>query len=177
MVNRLTPKLILAAAAGTVCALAFAPFSYSFIGLLSCTVLFWLWCYASSREAACIGFAFGLGLYLTGTSWVYNSLSVYGGMPVWMASIAVLGFCSLLALFPAMCGFTQAWLIKSAGRRLLYLPFIWVIFEWGKSWVLTGFPWLDLGYSHTVSPLFAYAPLGGVYLVSLVAVSISAVLA
>jgi apolipoprotein N-acyltransferase len=51
--------------------------------------------------------------------------------------------------------------------RLIAISFIWLIFEWMKSWVLTGFPWLDIGYTQTPSWLFSWAPIGGIYLVSL----------
>jgi apolipoprotein N-acyltransferase len=39
----------------------------------------------------------------------------------------------------------------------------WVLSEMGRGVILTGFPWLALGYAHTDDPLAGYAPLLGVY--------------
>ncbi len=50
--------------------------------------------------------------------------------------------------------------------------------EWVRGWVLTGFPWLSLGYSQVpASPLAGYAPVLGVYGVSFVMALIAALLA
>ena len=40
--------------------------------------------------------------------------------------------------------------------------------EWLRGWLFSGFPWLEIGYAHSDSPLAGYAPLGGVHLVTLV---------
>ncbi|BBM05241.1 hypothetical protein HAALTHF_06970n [Vreelandella aquamarina] len=44
---------------------------------------------------------------------------------------------------------------------------MWVVSEWLRTWMLTGFPWLLLGTSQIDSPLAPWAPVGGVYLLSL----------
>ena len=44
---------------------------------------------------------------------------------------------------------------------------MWVLIEWLRGTIFTGFPWLTLGYAHSESPLAGYAPLLGVYGVSL----------
>jgi len=136
---------------------SFAPFNFYFLSFVSLAVLFYFWSQGSPKANFYCGFAYGLGLYGFGVSWVYVSLSTYGGMPLWMGSIAVLGFASLLSLFIACTGYIAARFFKS--QILLVIPLLWLIFEWSKSWVLTGFPWLDIGYSQTPSWLFNFASL------------------
>src|SRR3990167_6175641 len=46
---------------------------------------------------------------------------------------------------------------------LSILPALWMLSEWSRGWVFTGFPWIISGYAHNVSPLAGYAPILGVY--------------
>ena len=169
--------LVASLVAGGISVLAFAPFNIWFISFFSLAWLFYVWRQQDTKWSFYHGLAFGTGLFLLGSSWVYNSLSVYGGMPLWMGSIAVLGFSLLMGLFTALCGLVVAWLRPQGDQsRLLFMPFVWIVFEWCKSWVLTGFPWLDLGYSQIDTQLFHLAPIGGVYLVSFAVSTIAALL-
>src|SRR5258706_15260156 len=59
----------------------------------------------------------------------------------------------------------------AAIRACLLIPAAWVLFEWLRSWILSGFPWLSLGYAAVGSPLQGYAPLGGVLALSFLALS------
>jgi len=171
-VKKLTWKaLIISFIAGALLVTAFAPFNFYIISFISLSVLFYFWVNGTSKTNFYTGFSFGLGLYCAGVSWVYVSLSTYGGMPLWMGAIAVLGFASLLSLFIAVPGYLATRFFKQ--YFLLSIPFIWTLFEWGKSWVLTGFPWLDLGYTQTSSWLLSWAPVGGIYLVSFIVLIIS----
>ncbi len=153
--------------------LAFAPFSLSAWAVAPMTVLFASWLCASPWRAAWRGLLFGAGMFGVGVSWVYVSLHTYGRMPAPLAAIAVAVFVLLLSLFPAAVGFAQAKLVRPASmlRPGCAAPALWVLGEWAREWVLTGFPWLSLGYSQTESPLFALAPLVGVYGLSLVVVA------
>ena len=56
--------------------------------------------------------------------------------------------------------------VRGAWHAVVLLPSLWVLFEWIRGWFLTGFPWLNLGYSQVSSPLAGYAPWLGVYGVS-----------
>ena len=113
---------------------------------------------------AALGFAYGLGLFLAGVSWVYISLHEFGAMPAPLAAVATLLFCAFLALYPALVGYLQARLAGPvAARQLLLIPALWALTEWLRGWVFTGFPWLSLGYSQAESPLAGYAPLLGVF--------------
>ena len=176
MADSFLKSLIVSFILGAMLVLAFAPFYLWPLAIISLVGLFILTHKQAPRAAFFTGLLYGVGVYVVGVSWVYVSLSTYGGMPFWMGAIAVLGFAGILALFIAVCAYLVARFF-SGGHRLVVWPLLWLIFEWMKSWVLTGFPWLDIGYSQTPSWLFAWAPIGGVYLVSLVVLALSALIA
>ncbi|MEI6737996.1 MAG: apolipoprotein N-acyltransferase, partial [Pseudomonadota bacterium] len=138
--------------------------------VVSLVILFSLWAKATtSKQAAVIGFAWGLGLFLAGVSWLYVSLHVYGNMPALLAAMAIFIFCSYLALYPALAGWLQArFCVSPLIKLLLLLPAIFAGTEYLRGWVVSGFPWLILGYSQTpstmtIAPLAGYAPLVGVF--------------
>jgi len=160
--------------AGAAAVLAFAPVGLYPLALVCFAVLIHQWRDASPREAFWLGFAFGLGLFLAGVSWVYVSLSEFGGMPAALAAIATLGFCVLLALFTGFAGWLQARIPASAAlRATLVVPACWTLGEWLRSWVFTGFPWLSAGYAATGWPVQGVAPLAGVLGMSFVTVSLA----
>lgn len=128
------------------------------------------------RRGALLGGAFGAGLFLTGVSWVYVSLSAFGGMPTPLAGLATVLFCLALALFPALVG---ALFVRYAPatrlRRALFFAALWTLGEWLRGWILTGFPWLAAGYSQAQpSPLSGFSPVFGVYGVSLASALLAA---
>jgi apolipoprotein N-acyltransferase len=143
----------------------FAPFGLAPLPFFSAAGLLWLWQNAAApRRAAVLGFAFGIGLFLAGVSWVYISLHEFGAMPAALAAVATLLFCAFLALYPALVGYLQARFGRSvADRQMLLIPALWMLGEWLRGWIFTGFPWLALGYSQAGSPLAGYAPLAGVF--------------
>jgi len=155
---------------GVLTVAGFSPFDIFILPLVTLVVLFRLWLHAPARRAAWIGFAFGMGLFGAGVNWVYVSLHDFGGMPLPVAVVVTLLFCGVLALFPAAVGWLQARSGGTAVRRcLLALPALWVLLEWLRGWIFTGFPWLSLGYSQVpYGPLAGFAPLLGLYGVTLV---------
>ncbi|HEX5093036.1 MAG TPA: apolipoprotein N-acyltransferase, partial [Burkholderiales bacterium] len=156
--------------AGAAMVLAFAPFELLPVALVAMAVLAHLWITAPRpRAAAGLGFLFGMGMFLTGVSWVYISLHRYGGMPPVLAGIATLGFCVVLSAFPALAGYMQAKTgARPALRAALVIPACWVLAEWLRGTVLSGFPWLTLGTAAPGTPLAGYSPLAGAYGSSLV---------
>jgi apolipoprotein N-acyltransferase len=163
--------------AGAATVLAFAPFELHPIAFLTPAALIHFWIDAPPRRCAWLGFWFGLGLFGAGVSWVYVSLHQFGGMPAPLAGFATAAFCAFLALFPAAAGWLQARVpAPRAVRACLLIPAAWVLFEWALVWIFTGFPWLALGYSAAGWPLQGYAPLGGVYALSFLIVSVAGML-
>ena len=157
--------------AGAACVFGFAPFGGFPVPVLALAALFALLQRADTpRAAGWLGFAFGLGLFSAGISWIYVALHDYGGMPLLLAAPATLLFAAFLALFPALATYAQARIpVESRLRAVLVMPAAWVLIEWLRGTIFTGFPWLTLGYAHSDSPLAGYAALFGVYGVSLIA--------
>lgn len=167
--------------------LAFAPFYLFPLAILLPTLLFVLWQWRQhgvdqkglARRAALQGLLFGFGMFGAGVSWVYVSVHNFGNMNAPLAVVAVILFVGVLAVFPAFVGWLQARFFLSPPliHGVLLLAPLWVLLEWLRGWILTGFPWLHLGYSQTISPLGQLAPSLGVYGVSFVTAVTAALLA
>jgi apolipoprotein N-acyltransferase len=170
-------KLALALAGGLALPLSLAPFDWRLADVVSIAALFVALRGVRAARAAWIGWAFGLGKYGLGASWVYVSIHEYGHATPLLAGALVALFVALLALFPAIMAVAFAairdWKQTSREvpvlREALAFAGCWVALEWVLTWALTGFPWLYAGYAHLGDPLRHYAPVGGVLLVSLAA--------
>ena len=159
------PRLAMAFAAGGLLNLAFAPFEWWSLGLLAPAMLFALIRGLPPRRAAATGAAFGVGVYAFGTYWLYTCLHVFGLVPLWLTLLLQAVLVCALAAYHAALGYAanRLWLKPGAIRDWLVLPALWVLLEWLRGWVLSGFPWLSLGYAFIDSPLAGWAPLLGVY--------------
>ncbi len=158
-------SLSIALIAGAVQPLAYAPYGYPVLAVLSLAILFWLWDRAEPRSAAVTGFMFGLGMFGVGVSWVQISIHQFG-LPMYSFSVAVTAaFVLILCLYPALCGYLAAKLM--APNRFLRImclyPAAWAGTELLRGWLFTGFPWLLVGYSQIDTPLSVFAPIVGVY--------------
>ncbi len=167
--------LLVALLAGAATVFGFAPFELFPIPFITLAVLFALWRRADTpRRAALLGFVWGMGCFLGGVSWVYVSLHDVGGMALPIAAVATLAFCAILAVFPALAGYLYRRTAMTDFSNALLLAGVWTLTEWLRGWVLTGFPWLAIGYSQTPpSPLAGYAPLLGVFGVGFLVAGVS----
>jgi len=173
LIRKLWPCLA-ALLSGAALTAAFAPHGLWWLALAAPAVLAGLWARASSpRQGAWLGLLFGLGLYATGTWWLYISIRVLGQAPIWVALLVMAALVLIMAAYQAGLGYVAVrWLAPHTPRgAMLLVPAAWVLVEWWRGWFLSGFPWLSLGYSQTDTWLAGLAPLGGVHLLSLVLVA------
>ena len=165
-------KLLISFCAGVATVFAFAPFNQFHLAVLGPAVLFLLLLDADPRLGFNLGFIYGLGLLGVGVFWMQISIDQFGGVGPVLAIIVTLAFVALMALYYGLMG----WLGKRIAGALTWpvqlsvFALLWVLTEWLRGWVLTGFPWLALGYSQIDTPLRGFAPLLGVYGVTLMAV-------
>ncbi len=157
--------LLLALGAGALLPLAFAPFGLWPLAIGSPALLMWLWTDVSPRRAALLGYSYGAGTFVEGTWWLYISIHGFGGAPVWLSVVLILLLVALMASYQALLGWCVARYLPSRGAWRWYagLPALWLLTEWLRGWLITGFPWLSLGYTQADTILAGYAPVLGVY--------------
>lgn len=181
-------SLLFSFLAGAALPLGFAPVDFWPLTFLSPAVLLLLLAHQPIRRAVWLGYAFGLGQFGVGVSWVYLSLTQFGGAVAPLAALITLLFFGVLAIYPAlMCGLAawgampQPYRVPQAQtlslRLILSFAGSWVFIEWIRGWVLSGFPWLDLGVAQINSPLVGFLPLIGEYGVSFIVVLMAGSLA
>ena len=153
--------------AGCLTTLGFEPFGLSIvIPILLLPVLF-LWMSIAPRDSAGHTFWYGLGLFLTGTYWIYISVVVFGEAPTWVALLLMVGLSVIMAFYLFLAGWIIGRLTQGEPLQLLAIaPAVWVLVEWLRGWILTGFPWMAFGYANVDSAFAGYAPVAGVYGVS-----------
>lgn len=145
MTNGPLRSALLAAALGAVAALGLAPFDLWFLTLPALVALSWLFLQTRGwRQAAWLGWSFGLGYFALGLMWIVEPFLVDIRRHGWMAPFGLIFMAGGLALFWA-AGFGAA---RAVGRgpwaRVLALIAVWSLAEFGRAYLLTGFPWAAL---------------------------------
>ena len=127
------------------------------------------------RAAVVTAWLFGAGHFLVGVHWIAEPFLVDAARHGWLIPFALAGLAGGLALFPAAAGLTTALLARRfalAGiARALTFAAVWVLLEWVRSWLLTGFPWNLVGYVWAATPeIMQAAAFAGIFGVSLLTV-------
>ena len=177
----------LAAASGVLLALSFPQFGHPAFGWIALTPLLVALSSApgsripnSTSRSALRAFTLGLTtglIYFTGTLyWITRVMKMYGDLPWWAAVLVNGALIAYLALFPAFFALVLRPIIRTYGSTaLLASPVVWVASELGRTYLLTGFPWVLLGYSQvSLLPVAQIASIVGVYGLSALVASVSA---
>ncbi|WP_242634338.1 apolipoprotein N-acyltransferase [Marinobacter salicampi] len=161
--NRWLNALVLLLAGGLQ-TLTLSPFNWWWLAPVSIVLILWICLPLPPRQLFRAGWLFGLGLFGSGVSWVYISISEHGNTSIPIAVVLTFLFVAGLALFHGLAFWAWGHLARdSSVRRLILFPAIWVLGDWLRSWLLTGFPWMYLGTGQVDGPLAGFAPIVGVY--------------
>ena len=149
--------------AGALAVLALAPFDFFAVLFVSFPVLVWLLDGASGdpdagflrrrMPAFWTGWWFGFGYFLAGLWWVGSALLVEADVFAWALPIAVIGLPMALAVFYGIATSLARLLWSDGAGRIAALAVGFGLVEWLRSFVLTGFPWNEIGYGAMPVPL------------------------
>lgn len=150
----------LALVVGLLMTFSYAPFSQGWLAPILLAAWFLLLIRSqSAKQAMSVGFAFGFGWFGAGISWVFVSIDQFGGLPLIVSVLLMVVLWAYLALFPMLASFLWFKCRRFAGGfPLLIFPLIWLVAEFLRGWLLTGFPWLSLGYTQTSGVIGQLAP-------------------
>lgn len=167
--------VITAAVAGALQTISYVYTETWWLQILCAGWLAWRGTATAPRRAALLGWLYGTAWLATGTFWLFISMNRYGGLPAWMAALAVLALSGFLSLYlaAAMAAFSR-WRRGVAGLDALLFAALWLLAELARGVIFTGFPWLASGYAHVDGPLAALAPFIGVYGMGFVAAALGA---
>jgi apolipoprotein N-acyltransferase len=171
-------KYALALLAGLLLPFAFAPAGFYPLAILCPAILLSLWLNSSAKQVFWLGLIFGISFFGVGASWIYISINEFGNTAAPIAVFITALFVIALALFIAVQGYllTRFFPYNTASKYYLAFPGGWALFEWLRSWVGSGFPWLFLGASQTNTFLKGYAPVFGEFGISFLVALCSALL-
>jgi apolipoprotein N-acyltransferase len=172
------PQALAAAVLGALQTLAFVHTALWGLSLLCMAALAALVWQVTPRRAALLGWAFGSAWLGAGVWWLFISLHRYGGLPAWLAVLAVALLCMGLALYLALA---MALFAKGRSGRpgldVVLFAALWLLAELARTVIFTGFPWLASGYAQIDGPLAAWAPWVGVSGIGTLAALLAALLA
>ncbi|MBF0358394.1 MAG: apolipoprotein N-acyltransferase [Magnetococcales bacterium] len=157
----------LAVVAGMVAVRGLPPINNEISMMLGFCTLFLLLAGSSIRRGAWLGFLFGCGHFSLGFSWLITSIHTYGGFPFPVALLALLLFSAGMAVYPAIFGALLPRLAPRPEMVPLAAPALWVVTEWLRVHLFTGFAWNLSGYGwNNREAILQIADIGGIYLLS-----------
>ena len=169
---------------GLVAAAGFQPLGLWPLALVAMGGFFLILAQAANwREAARLGWLFGLAHFTFANNWIATAFTYQANMPAVLGWFAVPLLSLYLAVYPAIAA-GAAWAI--AGKRRgwpLALAFAgcWIVAEWLRGWVFTGYAWDPFGVvllgGYGRPGLALLAPWFGTYALSGIAVLLAAAFA
>ena len=156
---------LFALALGVASATGFAPLGLWPVTLAAVALLLWLVRAAPRlRSALGRGWWFGVGHFTLGLNWIATAFTYQAEMPAWLGWIAVVLLSLYLAVYPAAAA-GLAWRYGRRDPLRLGVVFAaaWIVTEWLRATLFTGFAWNPLGVSLLPVPVARLAPWLGTY--------------
>jgi apolipoprotein N-acyltransferase len=140
-------KYALAFIAGALSALGFAPLELWPLAVLAIAAMIHFNADAGRPwRSFWYGWHFGLGHFMVGLNWLAHAFQYQHGVPAWTGWLAVPLLAAYLAIFPAAAIAAASKIAPRGGfLQTIALASTWMLLEWTRSWLFTGFAWNPLG--------------------------------
>jgi apolipoprotein N-acyltransferase len=170
--------VMLAFGSGWLLILSFPKFGTGFLAWVCLTPLFYaLGGGKTFRQGLVLGIITGLTAQVGIMYWITHVVVNYGYLPYPVGIAAMLLLSAYLSLYTGLFSAAVVYFRNQGIPLWAAAPLLWTCLEYGKSSLLTGFPWENLGYSQYLQlPLIQIADLTGVYGVTFVIVLINALI-
>lgn len=131
------------------------------------------------KQSFLAGVFFGIPYFFGTLYWIYYSINHYGNIPFIVSIFLVALLCLYLSLYTGFFALLFSMTIKRTNLPSLFIaPIFWVVLEYLRSYLFTGFPWSSLGYSqYKLLTLIQIADITGIYGVSFLVVAVNGALA
>ncbi len=170
--------LLLSLLSGVLLILSFPNFDLEFLAWFAFVPLLYAIHGKTRLHAFTLGFLTGLTSYLGILYWIIVAVHTYGNIPLLVSGFILLLLVGYLSLFTGTFAFlTRVVPMASGIQTILFLPILWTALEYLRSFLLTGFPWANLGYSQYLNlPFIQMADITGPYGPSFVILLVNATL-
>jgi len=105
-----------------------------------------------ARRALLLGWLFGWAHFTFGNNWIATAFTYQAKMPAWLGGIAVFLLSLYLAVYPALAALAAHVARRRAVAVVPAFAGAWIVTEWLRGWVFTGFPWNPLGVAALGGP-------------------------
>jgi apolipoprotein N-acyltransferase len=173
----MAPALLAAILSGSLLALAFPKWDFTWLLPLALLPACWALRGKSGKAAFWLGFVHGLAFYLVLLYWISYVTHVFGKLPLILAFGVLTLLAAYLSLYRALWGWGVAWADRRGVNLLWFAPAWWAALEFAQTYVISGFPWELLGHGLYRQPLLLQvADLTGVYGLSALVVLVNVAL-
>lgn len=156
--------LMLPFLSGILMCLSFPKISFSIIAFFALVPMIYVLNGKTLREGFAAGALTGLVANIGILYWVTFVVVEYGYLPVYAGLAAMLALAAFLSLYTGLFTASLIYFRKHGIRDIVSAPLLWTAMEYGKSHLLTGFPWENLGYSQYLNIYFVQiADITGIY--------------
>jgi apolipoprotein N-acyltransferase len=158
----LAAVFLVAVVAGAIAALGFEPTALWPLTLIGVAVLVGLIDTAKAPgRSAVLGWGFGVGHFTTGLGWIATAFTFQAKMPPILGWVTVVLLAMFLSLYIGLAAYLARRFASGAVARVFVLAAAWMLAEWLRGWVLSGFAWNPLGSAWLSAPGIAQLAANG----------------